>query len=533
MGLRIGQFVTQYRVSRRHQREAQIVDRFVRERLPLDLAHHLGPSLSRQPAIVRIRYLPIKLTIAASDLKEEQLSLAWTQAFSRALFTALAYPTGAGPFEIFRADSLAQFLAKAIRDLVGGATAGHWEYAEFEEIFRMGSAQGSLTLLCEWPQETMSVLLALENLGALDGVLTQLDDLGLERVFAALARTEDADPPPLTLGDLISAAQLVRRHPPQRALFLRHQSYALRLFVQAREGGQPARSPRALFHSLVALHLLLEDGGSTELLHAVVVEARQPPAVLAILRTIEQQIQSDAPQLARLHQGQSTPQLARLMEILDDLRAVLALPLPPPAPAKVRWISSEWCGMFYLCGTLDRLGWIPAWRQLQYFQRGGISCLIAGLALAVAGKFENDPQALDPGLTLFSGYIEDPDLAHLRTVFQEYPREVRSAVLQAALPEQATGIGDENWTSTFDVLAESLIRSFAARIRGFRQASRQNIVRSFIYRPGRIRLEPQRVVVLPESSPFHVALHVSGMDAPLESVSWLDGRRLEFQLGDT
>jgi hypothetical protein len=36
------------------------------------------------------------------------------------------------------------------------------------------------------------------------------------------------------------------------------------------------------------------------------------------------------------------------------------------------------------------------------------------------------------------------------------------------------------------------------------------------------------VVLAP--SPYHVALHISGMDDPLPSVSWMGGRRLEFHL---
>ena len=41
----------------------------------------------------------------------------------------------------------------------------------------------------------------------------------------------------------------------------------------------------------------------------------------------------------------------------------------------------------------------------------------------------------------------------------------------------------------------------------------------------------ERVVsVVLAPSPYHVSLHISGMDDPLPSVSWMGGRRLEFHL---
>src|SRR5262245_9819475 len=179
MALRIDRLVTRCHVSRRHEALAQMVDRFARERLSAELGDHLGPSLARQPAIVRIRYLAVRLRIPAAELNEETLARAWTEAFTRALFTALACPSGVGPFEVFRAESVAAFVASAISDLLRGTTGGHWEYAEFAELFRLGTVEGALALLCEPQNETLSILLALEGMGALDILLLRLDDMAL------------------------------------------------------------------------------------------------------------------------------------------------------------------------------------------------------------------------------------------------------------------------------------------------------------------------------------------------------------------
>jgi hypothetical protein len=133
---------------------------------------------------------------------------------------------------------------------------------------------------------------------------------------------------------------------------------------------------------------------------------------------------------------------------------------------------------------------------------------------------------------LFAGYLGDPDITHMRKVFQKFPRVVRLQALQAALPHQLIDDAVKTWEATFERLAGPLLSDFASQIRGFRKSTRQSIVRSFIAQPGRIRIEPERIVVVLNASPFHVALHISGVDTPIESVSWLEGRRLEFELGD-
>jgi hypothetical protein len=224
--------------------------------------------------------------------------------------------------------------------------------------------------------------------------------------------------------------------------------------------------------------------------------------------------------------------LAELNQLLTSLGTQLKVPPPLPPPPEVRWISSEWCGLFFLTSTLARLGWIRAWERLAVFQAGGVACLVAGLALAIAEKFDPTVPALDPGIALFAGYLGDPDIAHLRRVFRDLPGEVRTSILSPALPHEPAADAAESWHGTFDRLAGLLLHDFGSHIRGFRQATRQSIMRTFIARAGRIRIEPERIVVFPGPSPFHVALHISGFDQPVEPTLWMGGRRIEFELGD-
>jgi hypothetical protein len=561
MTLRIAQLDTTCHMPPGHRSGAELVDALARGRFAHDLGDHLGPSLSRQPDIVRIRRLSLRVNIPAADLTEDALSLAWRQAFAKALFTALAYPSGVGPYEVFRAESPASFIASVILDLMDGTASTKWQYAEFEEILRQGSAQAAIALICNWPRLSMAILLELARRSVLDRLLARFDELSMETLFVVLAPPTDHKAEPLSVADLILTAKLVLAHLPEKAIALRSRSYALSLFFEAHRTNQPVRSPRVLFHALLALAVLLNGEvfwpgswrGDSD-------PTRVPPNVAVLLESVTRSRESDgdsdlrlvSPNVAALlenirkqyresdvessalgtwrRSGMQSP-LIELQMHLATLRTELNVPTPTVAPAEAHWISTNYCGLFFLTGLLARLDWITTWRQLAAFQPGGVNPIIAGLALAIVDKFDPALVALDPGLALFAGYSENPDLPHARKVFQEFQREVRLDVLHAAIENDANDDAAQDWQSTFDLLAEKLLREFATTVRGFRQATRQVIVKSFIARPGRIRVERDRLVVIPQASPYHVALHLSGLDTPIASVGWL-GCRLEFELGD-
>jgi hypothetical protein len=521
MSLRIRQLETACRIPRRHRHAAAVVDQFARGAFAAELGSHLGPSLSRQSGVVRIRHLPIHITIAPSDLNEASLSKAWTAAFGRALFAALSYPSGAGPYEVFRAESVPAFVAGAIRDLLEGTAAGKWQYSEFDEVFLSGASEASVALLTRWPELTLSILLELQHSGALDKLLPRLDDIALERIFARLEPAVGAAPIPLSLADLVMWGELVLHHPPQRLASLRSRALALKLYVQAHREKQSPRSPRTIFHALTALGLLLSDDLSllSSAIHGGSAAKHIAPEAVELLQSFAHEV----------HAAPQSPRLLQISQLFSDLRATLKLSPPSSASATARSVASDWCGLFFLVSTVKKLGWVAAWQQLPEFQLGGVSPLLAGLALTIAGEFRPDLDALDPGIALFSGYFKDPDLSHLRRVFLQFPPEVRRRVLHAAIGKEA---GSEIWESTFEILSATLLHTFAIGIRGFQRTSPTGIARTFLQRKGRIRVEDVRLLIQPDPSPFHVALHIAGLDSPVSPVFWLGSRRLEFEIGE-
>jgi hypothetical protein len=57
-------------------------------------------------------------------------------------------------------------------------------------------------------------------------------------------------------------------------------------------------------------------------------------------------------------------------------------------------------------------------------------------------------------------------------------------------------------------------------------------VRMFLERPGRIGRSENRIHAVLDPSPYHVVLHIAGLDEPVHRVSWMGDRRLEFEVGD-
>jgi hypothetical protein len=527
MGLRIARFATTCHVPPSHGPKAGLVDHLARGRFAKDLGAHLGPSLARQSAIVRIRKLSLRVVIPGPEMNEESLSRAWTQAFGKALFTALQYPSGAAPIELFRADSLADYLAGAIRDLLQGAARSQWYYAEFAEIFERSDPQAALTLLCKWPRHTLPTLIELARTGALESLFARLDDLAFETIFQSLATPEDAEAS-LSAADLIFAVRCVQRDLSAKLSTLRSRQYALRLFVHSWRAGDRQLRARSLHYALSALWLL--------------VTARRPPgdSVPDSLQSLFADLGENAKRLSapilellaslanEMRLRPQSPRLTDLYQRIAELRIQFKVPFEP-AIAPARTLASDWCGLFFLAPILNRLGWIHAWRRTSYFREGGVSSLLAGIALSIAGKFDSEAPNTDPGIALFAGDLEDLNPERLRSLLNQYPQPARDDVLKAALP---TAEAAATWDAVFDRLADVLIAEFAGTLRGFRQAVRASIVRTFLQRGGAIRIDGRCIVVVPDPSPYHVVLRIAGLDRPVESVSWLGGRRLEFEVGD-
>jgi hypothetical protein len=526
-------------------------------------------------------------------LDDERLARAWAEAFVNALLTSLAYPTGAGPVEIVRAENRAEWLARFIADLLAGNAEGRWEYEEFNACFGLDPIGAVLTLLSEEPAQAAPALLALEEQGALDRLLSRSNELALERLFVIVSNGLGATQERLSLDDLLAVGRyLIGQAALEAGSNQALRRHALRLFLaMSREPSVLASrhwTPRRVWHALMTMKALVEllglltsndlkalgEGAGSSTLNDLkaLVEGVGSLALNDLKASVEGAGSLALNDLKALVEGAgslalndwesalATDSLKRsgirlhpvVAEMIADLRAALStqprrltelanllvqiealIPASDRSIPNARWAPSDCAGVWLLAGLLDRQGWPQSLLQSSLGASYGpraITYGLAALALAVLNRFDPEVRGLDPGLALFAGWVEEPDLAGLRRFLAEGSPDARRELLTAIAGTEAADDQAATWEAAFDWLAERIIRDFAIRVRGFRQASRNFVVKSFLAVPGNIRVEEKRILVRLESNPFHVALRISSMDEPLEAVSWLGGRRLEFQL---
>jgi hypothetical protein len=204
-----------------------------------------------------------------------------------------------------------------------------------------------------------------------------------------------------------------------------------------------------------------------------------------------------------------------------------------------RWVDSDLASMFLLAGVVRRLGWPERIRMSRCWEEYGPRALtytLAGTALAIAGR-PIDLSEADPGLLLFAGWIDQPDVRGFRrwldgsAAANDDRRALLASLLDDAQDEERPNGAEASWESTFAHLAHTLVRQFARSLRGFRQSGDRFIVDRLLSTSGRVLVEPDRLVVCLEPNPLWVAVRLSGADSPVDSVEWLSNRRLELELG--
>ena len=545
MSLMVERLVTRCKVPRRIKLEGALLDRIAHEQFPRECARQLHSRWPKHGGVCRIRRLPVRLTVSLADLKDARLPKLWAAAFGRALAETLARPTGSGPVEVVRAENLAEWLARFIHDLLNGIARERWEYQEFQEYIGLSTKDAALAVFNQEPSEIVSVLVALEARGALDRLLMVLDELALEQLFAVIARENGIEQSKLSIADLLTLGRLLLSqsalHPTGIPTSRR---YSLILFLALRRGttlkATDTWSPRRVLHglmSLAALSRLIRSAEEYEangyvLANVLSEQIKDPlhPVVLKVLEEVRNLVQRN--RISSSDGAGISKTLTELTRLLIELQPLSSAPVN--LAHDIRWISSDCAGLFLLIGIIKKLGWFESIQQsalwLAYGPRA-LTYILAGVGLSVLSRFFGGPERLDPGLTLFAGWLGGPDLAVLQHFFDSGSAADRRAIL-TALTGETKGLNNasESWAATLDRLAERLIREFALRVRGFRKASRSFVVKNCLALPGRIGLEENRIVVQLTPSFFHVALHISSMDECVESVGWLGGRKIVFQL---
>ncbi len=510
MALTIERFNSRCRVSPRARVGRREIERVVREDVGGAWARALGGSWAEGEAVVRIPRLRVELTLAAEAFTTGAAAEQWARALAEALWRALAGGRG----EIVRAGSRAEWLGRYLLEVRAGTARDRWEYAEFGP-HSGGPVEICLAALAREAAVAPAALGWIAAQGQLARWLADWSEPALEKLCALLSAGQ---PAPETTGEIFSTPYLVRVARAAHRFGLvaggRIASRRRAIHLSLTPGGEAACASTAedLFEALLTLELLLNHSTTD----TSPLPRGLPLRVLASCR--------EARRSATEH-----PENVALESALDLLRPTEA---GAEASASASWIASEAAGLFLLVDRIERLRWLPLGQRTPLAAVHGPRLdgyLLAGIALAILGRAGEEPMQVDPAVALFAGWLGEPNLGAFRDFQASATSADRLAVLEALLGDECPPIPPAaTWTFVFTALAAKLVLEFAATLRAFRQPSHAFIVETFLAVAGRLLLEKDCVSVALAPNSYRIVLRIAGADGPVESVSWLDGRRLLF-----
>jgi hypothetical protein len=557
MSLTIGRLRVRTSIPRRLTTLASAVDDAVRRDFASALARtHVEEAVPR--AVCRIRQLIVRIKVTPDEVRQLKLPQLWADAFARALAVAVA---DAGSSDVLAAESRAHWLAQYLLRLVDGQPVDAWAYGEFSATASLPSAEAIVALLEANPSDAVEVLTILDSELNLGRAIARLDAGQLARLLGLLDRS--AAPPGRRLGldDVYEVAELMIEA-------ARSADYPAATTALSAVGGPSLGDAQSIL--LFVAQLRIRVLGTRRLSAGRIRDALRLIEWLYGLQIAlpsEARMRVVAAAVSQLRQGQLPAMDISLAELVLSTRAVFGvtdddlnvakdvsltleriqsqIPTIGAATARqleARWVDSDLASMFLLVGVVRRLGWPARIRMSRCWEEYGPRALtytLAGTALAIAGR-PIDLSEADPGLLLFAGWIDQPDVRGFRRWLDgsatvnpgnDDRRDLLASLLDDESDEERPTGAEASWESTFGLLAHTLVRQFARSLRGFRQSGDRFIIDRLLSASGRVLVEPERLVVSLEPNPLWVAVRLSGADSPIDSVEWLSNRRLELELG--
>jgi hypothetical protein len=509
MTLTIDKLSTRCRSPKSFGRASALVDEVTRGPFVPELSAQLGPSLDRLPEVVRLRNLQVRLKVSARRLSPTSLANAWARALTLALHRALAYPDGDGTYVIRRYQNQATYRAAMIYHVATQGLSSQWEFPELDGWISSSPPETCLGVLLSLPELVVEILMQLARDNRLEPVLALWDEVLMEQVIRAMGNMKEMLPE-LKLEDFIAlgrAATIPEGLFLQWSIASRRQAARLWLRLSRRF------HIRAVWHGLRLLQRFLE---TPSLVQSDATLLSNPIPFPAWCEAIVTEVRGGG---IGISPAQSRNGVAEFFSVLQDLR-----PLVPSAarPGETgTWVSSECAGILLLLSTVRRIDLWRLVRDPEFIRFGGpraLSFILVGIGMKLIGNWSAaDP--IDTAVALFAGIFGDTDRIGMKQFFAEANVQAVAEIVPA-----------DNWNVALESLATAMTVAFAQRIRGFRQVSRDAVVKQFLCIPGRVLVEEQRLLVVLETSPWSIALHIAGMDESLENVEWLAGRRVNFVL---
>jgi hypothetical protein len=529
MRLSIGRLHVRATLPGRLRARAPDAAHLARDILPRAIARRLDSRMQSCPAVCRIRRLRVRVRVTPRELDAGSVAELWADAFYQALLRAVHQPPETGQSAV--ADSGEEWLAKVICAVLHGCRLSQWPYDEFARYDGQAVADAVLRLARDVDANWSAIVAILHRHGALARLGNALGAAGCRELVDQLARGRSWAP----LASVQDFLRVVAFAFPDRARYTSARDDPVDLIVlraiaaATGQGDPPIRfSPRALRCAVLGFAFLVNAArGAT---------ASTSAAVAALLAT---ENFGDAPAVpAILHafvhdSGAARAEPSDAMSKLRSLvNAMLDTESRPPTGSTAESYESAVAGLFLLVRVVEHLQWCERVRRSSLGARYGsraLTYLLAGTALTLLGH-EAACERLDPGVALFAGWIDTPDTMALTRLVRHDVALARELVADLAASDIDVG-GIATWADAWRALGSRLLRGFASGLRGLARSSERFLVNRMLAVPGTILVDERRVLVRLRSNAFWPVVHLSAADASLEAVTWLGGRRVDFDLG--
>ena len=521
MSVTIGHLHVRASVPRRLHGRAPDAVRLAREVMPAAASRRLAGRLPRRPAVCLIRRLTVRLRLQARQLTETAIADAWAEAFCAALLTAMNQPPSGS---LVALDSVEEWLAAVAEAVLEGRRLSEWPFDQFTALDGMDVADSIRIIVRESTADWPAVLQILARRGSLGRLVAALGTSGCRDVFEAIADRTDGRPV-ATIADLITIGRGLLADPVLGAASRSESmaAVAIRWIAAAADGGRvPPFSPRDLRAAVEAL-VWMANAPTNSFDHQVAHDALRygadAPSVMALVRSL------CGPAAGDSHDTPARMALQQVLTLIAD-----------PSRAAVPYIETHdtaMAGLLFLVPVVDRLGWPEQVRRSALGARYGsraLTYVLAGAGTALAGELPSTVTRFDPAVPIFSGWLRAADPAALRELCRDEDGATREELIETLCGGRDLGEASTTWDGTFIRLGSRLLREFATRLRGLARSSDRFLVERTVAVPGTVTVGERVIVANLRPQPLWPALHVSGADTPVDRVTWIDGRRLEFRL---
>ena len=499
-----------------------------RELLPRALGRRFDARAPSCPAVCRIRRLRVRVRVSPAQLDAQHLADACADGFWSAFLTALHQPPEYDA--CIAAESRVEWLARVMAALLDGRSLSMWPLGEFAHHGGQGISPSVLGLVREDPDPWPEVLAVMLRRGDLDRLIRALGPHGSRDLAVALARGRRPWREVVRADDVVRVAQLAaddrRRHPQASALDV--DAAVLRLIAAASASDNPELvryAPGAIRSVLLALRHWARafDQGNADVVDGPgglsSEDVRGAPMLPSIVASIVRASVDD-------------PATAVVVALREAIAAAVPNAERPRAESASRTRRSAVAGLFFLVPHIERFGWPERVRRSAAGAAYGSSALnrvLFGVLQQLLSQPARDLSRVDGGVSLLAGWVDEADVGGARR-FTEGGTAAMRLDLARALEVAAALAAEPTWDEVFAAAGARLVHAVTRRLRGLSRSSQPFIVDRVLATPGEIDVDDRRILVRMMPNPLWPVVRLSGVDDPVDSISWLGGRRLEWRL---